>query len=620
MFSFSFLPKTWKKMNVHPFRFRLRKGFLAAVLLLISLLLPATASAETTSIRSDSLITDLQGFCARQKGFNLLGKFDVSYSNYGYRESEFSMIHELGFNFVRLPVDYRTYTQAGNWDVFLENEVKEIDDAIQWGEKYDVHVCLNLHRAPGYCVNAATLPPNQDLDLWTDTAAQEAFVRHWEYFAERYKDIPPSRLSFNLVNEPSGVSENDYLKVMRMALQAIRNISPERIVFIDGLNYGSNLIPALKDEPYVAQSIHCYQPFEITHYKAEWVNGSDTWPVPQWPVLQVSNYLYGPVKSEFQSPLIIEGDFAAGTEVTVNVHQVSIESTLQVKANQTVIYSNHFVCGPDTGADFSIIVESEWGYQNISDKDFSCTLGAPASSLSFENITGDWMTIHSITIRDGEKTTTLVLSDNTWGKMQDTYIFEDGTLKTADGKDLLPFGSYRDNVELAKENNIAFMVQEFGVYNKTPYPVTLAFLSDLMDFFNDNGIGWAMWNFDGSFGILNSGRNDCPYETFHGNQLDRGMLDILSRGNSSGITPVENAGEVLLYPSPARGSIQLSTGTVTGRYHIEILDITGRVMESFYQNMSQEGAMDIDISRLTAGVYIIRLENGSKEKLGEVCG
>ncbi len=585
--------------------------------ILICLVLSGTGTIEARSMEGDSTITDPGQFCASQKGFNLLGKFDVSYSNYGFSESEFSMIHELGFNFVRLPLDYRTYTQTGNWDVFLENEVKEIDDAIEWGEKYDVHVCLNLHRAPGYCVNASTLPPNQDLDLWTDTAAQEAFVRHWKYFAERYKDIPPSRLSFNLVNEPYGVSESDYLKVMRMALAAIRNISPERIVFIDGLNYGSTLIPALKDEPYVAQSIHCYQPFEITHYKAEWVDGSDTWPVPQWPVLQVSNYLYGPVKSEFQSPLIIKGDFAAGTEVTVNVHQVSIESTLQVKANQTVIYSKNFVCGPDTGADFSVVVESEWGYQNISGKDFSCTLGAPATSLSFENITGDWMTIHSITIRDGEKTTTLVLSDNTWGKMQDTYIFEDGTLKTADGKDLLPFGSYRDNVELANENNIAFMVQEFGVYNKTPYSVTLAFLSDLMDFFIDNGIGWAMWNLDGSFGILNSGRNDCPYETFHENQLDRGMLDILSRGNTTGIVPVGNDGELLVYPSPASESIHISMGTVTGRYHIEIMDITGRVAESFYREYWQESALDVDISRLTAGIYIIRLENGMKRNWGK---
>ena len=117
------------------------------------------------------------------KGFNLLGKFDVNFSNYGFTEEEFMIIQDLGFNFVRIPLDYRTYTQAGNWDVFLEDEVAKIDKVVEWGKKYGVHVCLNLHRAPGYCVNPSTLPPNQDLDLWTNTTAQEAFVNHWAYFA-----------------------------------------------------------------------------------------------------------------------------------------------------------------------------------------------------------------------------------------------------------------------------------------------------------------------------------------------------------------------------------------------------------------------------------------------------
>ncbi len=90
--------------------------------------------------------------------------------------------------------------ETGN--VFLENEVSKIDKVVEWGKKYGVHVCLNLHRAPGYCVNASSLPANQDIDLWTNPEAQEAFVNHWAYFANRYRDVPWEDLSFNLVNEP----------------------------------------------------------------------------------------------------------------------------------------------------------------------------------------------------------------------------------------------------------------------------------------------------------------------------------------------------------------------------------------------------------------------------------
>ena len=41
------------------------------------------------------------------------------------------------------------------------------------------------------------------------------------------------------------------------------------------------------------------------------------------------------------------------------------------------------------------------------------------------------------------------------------------------------------------------------------------------------GIGYAIWNLRGSFGILDSGRADVAYEEWHGHQLDRQMLALL---------------------------------------------------------------------------------------------
>jgi aryl-phospho-beta-D-glucosidase BglC (GH1 family) len=165
---------------------------------------------------------DLDIFSRDMKGFNLLGKFDVNFSNYGYSEEEFIIIRDLGFNFARIPLDYRTYTLAGNWDVFHEDEIAKIDKVIEWGKKYGVHVCLNLHRAPGYCVNPSVLPQNQNLDLWTNTTAQEAFVSHWAYFASRYRDVPWEELSFNLVNEPGEMDEAAYVNVIKKAITKIQ--------------------------------------------------------------------------------------------------------------------------------------------------------------------------------------------------------------------------------------------------------------------------------------------------------------------------------------------------------------------------------------------------------------
>jgi|GEM_PF-4741891 len=41
-------------------------------------------------------------------------------------------------------------------------------------------------------------------------------------------------------------------------------------------------------------------------------------------------------------------------------------------------------------------------------------------------------------------------------------------------------------------------------------------------------MGWALWNFRGSFGIFDSGRDDIQYESFYGHQLDRKMLTLLA--------------------------------------------------------------------------------------------
>ena len=234
---------------------------------------------------------DLDRFSENLKGFNLLGKYDVGWSNNGFQEEEFIIVKDLGFNFVRLPLDYRTYTQSGNWNVFLEDEIAEIDKAVEWGKKHGVHVCICLHRAPGYCVNPSDLPSNQNLDLWTDPSAQEAFVNHWVYFANRYKNVPYNELSFNLLNEPRDMNENTYVEVMQKAINKIQRINPDRVIFVDGLNYSRKLILSLKNVKNIIQAIHVYDPMTLTHYKASWVTGSDTWPLPSWPMTDISQYL-----------------------------------------------------------------------------------------------------------------------------------------------------------------------------------------------------------------------------------------------------------------------------------------------------------------------------------------
>ena len=73
------------------------------------------------------------------------------------------------------------------------------------------------------------------------------------------------------------------------------------------------------------------------------------------------------------------------------------------------------------------------------------------------------------------------------------------------------------------------MVGEFGCNNGTPHAVALAWMEHCLKLWKAKGLGWALWNLRGRFGIMDSGRTDIAYEDFNGHKLDRGMLELLRR-------------------------------------------------------------------------------------------
>ena len=221
----------------------------------------------------------------RWRGFNLLQKFvKRPGGNPPFRETDFALLAEWGFDFTRLPLSYLCWTDPDDWLKLREEELKHLDDAVAFGGKHGVHVNLNLHRAPGYCVN----PPKEPLDLWKDEKALAACAFHWAHLAKRFQGIPNDRLSFDLLNEPAEISEETYVRVVRRLVQAIRAEDPQRLIIADGLRWGRDPVLGLT-ELGIAQSTRGYEPMEISHYRANWIHGSDKWPEPTWPLKHGEN-------------------------------------------------------------------------------------------------------------------------------------------------------------------------------------------------------------------------------------------------------------------------------------------------------------------------------------------
>ena len=166
----------------------------------------------------------------------MLNKFNPDFQS-PFSEHDFKLIARLGFNFVRIPLSYWCWSSEDNWYSINDKVLKEIDQAVEWGKQYGLHINLNFHRVPGYCINAPKPPTN----IFEEEAPLEACAFHWKTFAERYKGIPNKTLSFNLINEAPAVSTEKYDRVARKLIKTIRAVDKNRLIIVDGKNVGGGV-------------------------------------------------------------------------------------------------------------------------------------------------------------------------------------------------------------------------------------------------------------------------------------------------------------------------------------------------------------------------------------------
>ncbi len=392
----------------------------------------AFSRQSASAARPDSSKPAAPATNPRWYGFNLLEYFSTDadwmkyfpYKNDGmFLEDDFRWIRDWGFNWVRLPMDYRFWTAP---DLFTidEKRIEPIDRAILLGEKYGIHMNICLHRAPGLCILdtmneklTGIAVTKEKTDVFTDPHTLDAFVHQWIFFADRYKGVPSERLSFNLVNEPIVLPDaaeltklqrrgpiktvdlfdrerlqshaNDYTRVARTAADAIRKHDAQRLVVTDGYPGAGAPIPALFDTG-MLQSCHTYNPIQLTHYQCEWARGVLTGaePPPTWP-----------------------------------------------RKN-------------DKGA-------------VVCDRQTLAKLFHPWAELAVQGV-------------------------------------------------LIHFG-------------------EMGCYKHTPPDVVLAWFDDTLEILGELKSGWALWNFRGPFGVLDTERPGTKFEDLKGHKLDRPLLRLLQK-------------------------------------------------------------------------------------------
>ncbi|BCN29487.1 glycoside hydrolase family 5 protein [Anaeromicropila herbilytica] len=212
-------------------------------------------------------------FTGYQKGINLggwLSQCNHKKEHYDsfIQEEDIANIAKIGADHVRVPIDYELIqTEEGE---FIKEGFTYIDNCLNWCDKYNLNMILDLHKTAGYSFNQ----PESSKAFFEEEELQERFISLWIELAKRYGH-QKDRLAFEILNEIVFYEVvEEWNQIAAKTIQIIRVFAPEIKILIGGVCYNSvftvNLLADFKDEN-IVYNFHCYEPFNFTHQAAYWV-------------------------------------------------------------------------------------------------------------------------------------------------------------------------------------------------------------------------------------------------------------------------------------------------------------------------------------------------------------
>lgn len=205
------------------------------------------------SYTEDAMVTPHLAVAAMGIGINLGNTLDApSEGAWAPAAQEHYLVafQEAGFRHVRIPVTWDSHTAQNAPFEITQQRIDRVEQVVDWALAQGYYVILNAHHESWLKNNYTVSNKNR-------------FDAIWRQIAERFKN-KSSRLLFEILNEPHGMTTANVNELNSRVLNIIRQTNPTRLVVFAGNDYSgiaTLLAVGVPEDNYLIGNFHSYDPW-----------------------------------------------------------------------------------------------------------------------------------------------------------------------------------------------------------------------------------------------------------------------------------------------------------------------------------------------------------------------
>nr|AND66077.1 cellulase [Xylanibacter ruminicola] len=188
------------------------------------------------------------------------------------QEDDFARLEELGFDFVRIPID-----EVQFWDEDgkqLPEAWGLLNNALDWAKKHNLRAIVDLHIIRSHYFNAANENDKAANTLFTSEESQQGLLNLWKQLSDTLKNRSNDWVAYEFMNEPVAPEHEQWNQLVAKVHKALRELEPQRTLVIgSNMWQGHETMKYLKvpeGDKNIILSFHYYNPMILTHYGAWW--------------------------------------------------------------------------------------------------------------------------------------------------------------------------------------------------------------------------------------------------------------------------------------------------------------------------------------------------------------